>query len=39
MAFELRYYQTSGGARPLIDWLERLGDRQARMRVEAREQG
>src|SRR5258708_23347915 len=36
MAFELRYYQTSGGARPLIDWLERLGDRQARTRIEAR---
>jgi putative addiction module killer protein len=33
---ELRYYQTSAGARPLVDWLERLKDRQARTRIEAR---
>lgn len=33
---ELHYYQTSGGRRPFIDWLERLKDRQARTRIEAR---
>jgi putative component of toxin-antitoxin plasmid stabilization module len=35
---ELHYYQTSGGRRPFIDWLERLKDRQARARIEARTQ-
>ena len=33
---ELRYYQTSTGARPFPDWLERLNDRQARARIDAR---
>src|SRR3954470_21810792 len=33
---ELHYYQTSDGRRPFIDWLERLKDRQARTRIEAR---
>jgi putative addiction module killer protein len=33
---ELHYYQTSAGRRPFIDWLERLKDRQARTRIEAR---
>lgn len=33
---DLRYYQTSAGERPFVDWLEGLTDRQARTRVEAR---
>ncbi len=33
---ELRIYQTSDGRRPFVDWLERLEDRQARARIEAR---
>src|SRR3954470_13956794 len=33
---ELHYYQTSDGRRPFIDGLERLKDRQARTRIEAR---
>jgi putative addiction module killer protein len=33
---ELHYYQTSDGRRPFIDWLERLKERQARTRIEAR---
>jgi putative addiction module killer protein len=33
---ELRYYQTSAGERPFVDWLERLNDKQARTRIEAR---
>jgi len=33
---ELHYYQTYDGRRPFIDWLERLKDRQARTRIEAR---
>jgi len=33
---ELHYYQTSAGRRPFIDWRERLKDRQARTRIEAR---
>lgn len=33
---ELRYYQTTGGERPFVDWLEGLKDRQARTRIEAR---
>ena len=33
---ELRYYQTSAGERPFVDWLKGLNDRQARTRIEAR---
>jgi putative component of toxin-antitoxin plasmid stabilization module len=33
---ELRYYQTCAGERPFVDWLERLNDKQARTRIEAR---
>lgn len=33
---ELRYYQTSVGARPFADWLQGLADRQARARIDAR---
>ena len=33
---QLRYYQTSDGKRPFVDWLEGLQDRQARTRIEAR---
>jgi putative addiction module killer protein len=33
---ELHYYQTSAGRRLFIEWLERLKDRQARTRIEAR---
>ena len=33
---ELRYYQTSAGERPFVDWLKGLNDKQARSRIEAR---
>lgn len=33
---ELRYYQTSVGERPFVEWLQGLNDRQARSRIEAR---
>lgn len=33
---ELRYYQTSAGAQPFVEWLQGLKDRQARTRIEAR---
>ena len=33
---ELRYYQTTTGRQPFVEWLERLDDRQARARIEAR---
>ena len=33
---ELRYYQTSVGEQPFVEWLQSLTDRQARTRVEAR---
>jgi len=33
---ELRYYQTAAGGRPFVEWLERLNDKQARTRIEAR---
>jgi putative addiction module killer protein len=33
---ELRYYQTSAGVRPFVDWLQGLNDRQARTRIQAR---
>lgn len=33
---ELRYYQSRSGRRPFVEWLQRLVDRQARMRIEAR---
>jgi len=33
---ELRYYQTAAGGRPFVAWLDRLADRQARARIEAR---
>lgn len=36
MTAELRYYQTSAGERPFVEWLQGLGDRQARARIEAR---
>lgn len=33
---DLRIYQTADGKRPFADWLQRLADRQARSRIEAR---
>ncbi len=36
MTVELRYYQTSDGERPFVEWLQGLGDKQARTRIEAR---
>ena len=33
---ELRYYQTSTGEQPFVEWLKGLDDRQARTRIEAR---
>ena len=33
---ELRYYQTSAGEQPFVEWLQGMSDRQARTRVEAR---
>jgi putative addiction module killer protein len=33
---ELRYYQTSVGEQPFVEWLGSLNDRQARTRIEAR---
>jgi putative addiction module killer protein len=36
MTVELRYYQTSAGERPFVEWLQDLDDRQARTRIEAR---
>jgi putative addiction module killer protein len=33
---ELRYYQSSAGERPFVEWLQGLNDRQARTRIEAR---
>jgi putative addiction module killer protein len=33
---ELRYYQTSAGKQPFVEWLQDLNDRQARARIEAR---
>lgn len=33
---ELRYYQTSAGEGPIVEWLQGLNDRQARTRIEAR---
>lgn len=33
---ELRYYQTSTGRQPFVEWLEGLDDRQARARIETR---
>src|SRR2546425_13243188 len=33
---ELRYYQTSAGEQPFVEWLQSLADRQTRARVEAR---
>ena len=36
MTFDLRYYQTSGGEQPFVEWLQGLHDRQARTRIEAR---
>jgi putative addiction module killer protein len=32
----LRYYQTSAGEQPFVEWLQGMNDRQARTRVEAR---
>jgi putative addiction module killer protein len=36
MAVELRYYQTSAGRQPFIEWLQGLRDKQARSRIQAR---
>lgn len=36
MPVELRYYQTSAGERPFVEWLQGLADRHARTRIEAR---
>ena len=36
MTVQLRYYQTSDGEQPFVEWLQGLGDRQARARIEAR---
>lgn len=33
---ELRYYQSSTGEQPFVDWLQDLKDRQACTRIEAR---
>jgi putative addiction module killer protein len=33
---ELRYYQSSVGEPPFVEWLQGLHDRQARARIEAR---
>ena len=33
---ELRYYQTSAGEQPFVEWLQGMNNRQARTRVEAR---
>lgn len=33
---ELRYYQSSVGEQPIVEWLQGLNDRQARARIEAR---
>lgn len=33
---ELQYYQTADGERPVVTWLERLEDRQARARITIR---
>ena len=35
-AIELRYYQTSTGGQPFVEWMHDLKDRQARTRIEAR---
>ena len=36
MTAELRYYQTSAGEQPFVEWLRDLEDRRARARIEAR---
>ena len=36
MTIELRYYQTSAGEQPFVEWMQGLGDRHARSRIEAR---
>lgn len=36
MTVELRYYQTSAGGQPFVEWMQGLNDRQARTRIEAR---
>ena len=33
---ELRYYQTSAGEQPFVNWLEGLKDRKARTKIQAR---
>lgn len=33
---DLRVYQTAEGRQPFADWLQRLSDRQARSRIQAR---
>ena len=36
MIVELRYYQTSAGEQPFVEWMQGLRDRHARTRIEAR---
>jgi putative addiction module killer protein len=36
MTLDLRYYQTSGGGQPFVEWLRGLRDRQARTKIQAR---
>ncbi len=33
---EVRYYQTSAGTQPFVEWMQGLADRQARSRIEVR---
>jgi len=33
---KLRYYQTSAGEQPFVEWLKGLNDRRARTKIEAR---
>jgi len=34
--YELRYYVTTDGKRPLTDWVDNLRDRQAKVRIKTR---
>ena len=36
MALEILHYQTSTGEKPLVRWLKKIDDRQARARIDAR---
>ena len=33
---EIRYYQTTAGKQPFVEWMQGLADRQARTRIELR---